>query len=251
MVVESRRMAIEYPHFWKVVFDFQTLISAGLGLTAVVGAIYGIKLQAYLTERAAARQKREAKKATAGMIRSLIMAEEKLGKASLLQVPSEKHIFRMLNVGSSIDFKPSDYVSYLAKMASQLAEFPAPISERASFLSWASGRVVLATAMAQASSQDSSEMAAVAQSTRNLLIVAIRVIEDLRFELANYVKNPELYEANWKRKPHEAEFHGSVQSRAFNLEQLELAVWVQGYADQWALLKEKYEERAAAKEAGN
>lgn len=222
-------MVAYYSPFWTVVQAFQSLIAASVGLIAAGSAIYGIKLKSWLDESAEKRKRRRARVVTATMICSLLATEERFPEVSVLRCPSQSEVCEMLRAGSSIDLKPNDYVAYLSSMVSSLSDYPAPICDRANFLSWVAGRVALATAQSKRSGlNDQEALARAASDVRLLLIAAIEVVGDLGLELSNYKRAPELYEEQWLKSPDAKNWVAGmgtiVRSRAFNLQDLKEAV---------------------------
>ena len=215
---------VSYTQFWNTVKDFQSLIAALIGLVAVVGAIYGVRLQAKLASSAAERLKRATRIRTATTIRSLIAIEGSFPATSFLRPPTEDEVYRILTTGTGFELGTADYVSYLKSFAMALAEFPSAISERASFLSWASGRIALAMVRVSTASPTMPIAKTAAVEVRLLLLAAILVTDELDAELATYIRVPVLYEERWRESPLTDRWvHTCVSthsSNAFNLEKL-------------------------------
>jgi hypothetical protein len=215
-----------YSPFWQSVHDFQPLIASALGLTSVAGALTGIKLQNYLAARTLERDARKERVSTAIMIRSLLLSEANFPELSLLATPTPKQVYQTLFTTSAFDLKTSDYLSYLGKMATSLTGFPRPISERASFVTWVSARVLLATSQARTIEQnDPIPLKQASEEIRLMLIAAMEAAKQLAYELGMYANSPLWYEKRWSReiKVKHSLVHfdwESFKSDAFNLEDL-------------------------------
>lgn len=193
----------DYSDLWTRIGDFQTLIAALIGLAAVAGAIYAVRLQARLANLQTARATRDVRIRTAATIRSLISIERLFPETSYLRIPTKDQTHRMLAKGTGVELGTADYLGYLQTFATSLSEYPPPISDRANFLSWASGRVALAIRRAASSAPNASEaaIAAAAREVRFILVAAILVAEKLAAELGPYMRQPEVYEEWWRENP--------------------------------------------------
>jgi hypothetical protein len=185
-----------YPPFWHAVHDFQTLIASILGLISIAGALVGIRLQSYLAARNAAIEGRRARVSKAITLRALLLSEANFPALSLFETPTPRQVYDMVKTGPSTTLKATDYMNYLSAMSSSLIEFPRPISERASFLTWASGRALLATTQANAKG-DELELKNASEAIRLLLIAASQTALSLSYELGMYAKSPCEYEKRW------------------------------------------------------
>lgn len=236
---EGFEMKGSYSEFWTTIGDFQTLIAALIGLVAVVGAIYAVWLQARLTDSAATRAARDARIRTAATIRSLIGIERLFPVTSYLRNPTKDEVLGMLTKGTGVGLGPADYLSYLQSFVASLSEYPAPISERASFLSWVSGRTALAIKRVAGAGPVGAVPAATAavDEVRFLLLSAILVTDKLAAELGTYMSAPQLYEENWRERPksegwsHSGHW-GTITSDAFSLMKLKMDVLLATRADE-------------------
>ncbi len=188
--------SISYGPFWQAVHEFQTVVASVLGLISVAGALVAIRLQSYLASRTAQRESRRARVSKAVTLRALLLAEANFPEISLLATPTPSQVYAMLKTGSSFTLKATDYMNYLSTMSSSLTEFPRPISERASFLTWVSGRVLLASAQANAK-EDEQALKKASEEIRLLLIAATETALSLAYELGMYTKSPCDYEMRW------------------------------------------------------
>ena len=197
-----------YSPFWSTVQAFQSLIGAGVSLLAVVGAISGILLKTRLDERLVARKDRQRKHAKAASICLWIETEKKLPDGGLLRVPTEAEVVAMLvsPIGTSIG--ASKVIEYHTNMTTGLAEYPHPIADRASFISWTSARTILAIAQVSnvAESERNDVARKYAENVSLLIRVGIKVMVELSKELDLYCRFQDKYENAWAKKPGEG-FH--------------------------------------------
>jgi hypothetical protein len=197
---------MSYSPFWGTVKDFQSLIGAGVSFLAVVGAIFGIALKTRLDEKSVARRAREERRARAASIWFWIDIERKLPDWGLLRVPTESEVAAMLvnPIGTSIG--ASKLIEYHANITAGLAEYPHPIADRASFISWTSARTILAIAQIGKAAESERDKLAhrYAEEMALLIRAGIQVVEDLSRELNIYREAPAQYEKAWAQaKPDE------------------------------------------------
>jgi hypothetical protein len=187
----------QYSPVGQVLKDFQPLIVALFGFTTIAGALYGIRLKGNIDDRASQKVKFENRLATATMVRSFVLSEDLFRDLSLLTYPTITQIHRMVDTGTILELKASEYMTYLANISATLRDFPRPIAERSAFISWISARVLLACAQHKPTDGTAQISDEAIKQIRYLVVAGIMATKDLAFELGEYQNHQQYYEARW------------------------------------------------------
>ena len=181
-----------YNEFWTVVADFQTLIAAVIGLAAVVGAIYGIRLQAKFAQERTEYRRYQEKQKIAQSIYSLLRIEKQFSETSIFTIPSKLDVEKLLADETAVGFGINDYIDYVTKSISALSQFPEPISDRSSFVVCCFSRLLLAK---HRFGDEGSSKADLVDQAQKIIASAVVVLEQLNLELSYYVDHPMCYES--------------------------------------------------------